>query len=425
MHFNLVTLFPEFFKTPLECGLLNKAREQGLVSFSTVNPRDFAVDRHRSVDDRPYGGGPGMVMSPQPLAEALDSLDCLGKLIMLSPQGEPFSQDLAERLGAESLITLVCGRYEGIDARIEALYPVHKVSIGDFVLSGGESAALCLIEAVSRLLTDYLGSSRSVQEESFTLDLLEYPHYTRPALFRGQMVPEPLLSGHHARIEAWRRQQSLIRTLIKRPDLLKRANLQPNEYKVLRREKRTKLGRNLYLGLVHFPVVNKQGQTSAVSLTNLDIHDISRVCRSYGLGGFYLLTPLRDQQSLANRLIAHWRKGPGLEANPDRGKALDLVHIVDDFTQAIRDVESLTGQKPYVVGTSAQDYGQLSYGQVKDRLKTSPVLLLFGTGHGLAQEILEQTQAVLRPLRYLDDYNHLSVRSAVSITVDRVLGDIY
>ncbi|HMB30192.1 MAG TPA: tRNA (guanosine(37)-N1)-methyltransferase TrmD [Desulfohalobiaceae bacterium] len=425
MHFNLVTLFPEFFQSPLSCGLLNKALEQGLVSFSTINPRNFSIDRHRSVDDRPYGGGPGMVMSPQPLARALDSLNSLGKLIMLTPEGEPFGQRLAEKLRLENQITLICGRYEGIDARVEDLYPIHKVSIGDFVLTGGESAALCLIEAVSRLLTDYLGSSSSAQEESFTLDLLEYPHYTRPALFQGREVPEVLLSGHHAQIKAWRRRKSLLRTMRMRPDLLERARLWPGEYRVLRQENRTKLGRNLYIALVHYPVVNKYGQTSTVSLTNLDIHDISRVCRSYGLGGFYLLTPLRDQQVLAQRLIDHWKYGSGAEANPDRVKALRLVQIVDDFKEAVQSVASLTGQRPYVVGTSAQDYGQLNYKQVKESLETKPVLLLFGTGYGLASELLEQTQAVLRPLRYLDDYNHLSVRSAVSITVDRVLGDIY
>jgi len=143
------------------------------------------------------------------------------------------------------------------------------------------------------------------------------------------------------------------------------------------------------------------------------------------LGGFYLLTPLRDQQVLAQRLIDHWKYGSGAEANPDRVKALRLVQIVDDFKEAVQSVASLTGQRPYVVGTSAQDYGQLNYKQVKESLETKPVLLLFGTGYGLASELLEQTQAVLRPLRYLDDYNHLSVRSAVSITVDRVLGDIY
>jgi len=242
MHFNLVTLFPEFFQSPLSCGLLNKALEQGLVSFSTINPRNFSIDRHRSVDDRPYGGGPGMVMSPQPLARALDSLNSLGKLIMLTPEGEPFGQRLAEKLRLENQITLICGRYEGIDARVEDLYPIHKVSIGDFVLTGGESAALCLIEAVSRLLTDYLGSSSSAQEESFTLDLLEYPHYTRPALFQGREVPQVLLSGHHAQIKAWRRRRSLVRTMRMRPDLLERARLWPGEYRILRQEERTKLG---------------------------------------------------------------------------------------------------------------------------------------------------------------------------------------
>jgi tRNA (guanine37-N1)-methyltransferase len=425
MHFNLISLFPEFFETPLACGLLGKARDQEIVTFSIVNPREFATDKHRSVDDRPYGGGPGMVLTPEPLAKALDTLRNQGKIIVLTPEGEPFGQDMAESLADETVVTLVCGRYEGIDARIEHLYPIHKVSVGDFVLSGGESAALCLIEAVSRLQANYLGSTQSATEESFSLDVLEYPHYTRPANFRGLEVPEILRSGHHSNIEVWRREQSLVKTLRNRPDLLEQAHLLPEEYKLLRNEPRSKLGRNLYLALVHYPVLNKHGQTGIVSLTNLDIHDIARVCCSYGLGGLFLLHPLKDQQHLAQRLLDHWRQGPGGEANPDRGKALQCVYIVEDFSEAVRSVESLTGQSPCVVGTSAQDYGQLRYSQVRGILDNSPVLLLFGTGYGLAPELLDQTEGVLRPLRYLDAYNHLSVRSAVSITVDRVLGDVY
>ncbi len=242
MRFELVTLFPEFLDT-LKIGLLGKAVDQGLVTLDAINPREFATDKHRSVDDTPYGGGSGMVMMAPPVASALDALDerrvqpdgtpgCT-KRILLTPQGQPFQQSMAERFALEPCLTLVCGRYEGFDDRIRGLVD-EEVSLGDFVLLGGEMAALTLVEATARLVPGVLGNRESAVEESHSTGLLEYPQFTRPAEFRGVSVPPILLSGHHAKIERWRRKEALRRTMERRPDLIERAELSDDDRVLLR-----------------------------------------------------------------------------------------------------------------------------------------------------------------------------------------------
>ncbi|SMF27062.1 tRNA (guanosine(37)-N1)-methyltransferase TrmD [Desulfovibrio gilichinskyi] len=436
MNFNLITLFPEFFDSPLSNGLMSKAVERDIVSFNTVNPRDFAVDNHKSVDDRPYGGGPGMVMFIEPIARSLDSVGIkpvrqggCGKgkrLLMLSPKGRPLTQKLAIELAGEDELTLVCGRYEGIDARFEEIFPVEAVSVGDFVLNGGEAGALCLIEAVARLLPDFMGHSESGTEESFSSGLLEYPHYTRPAEYEGLKVPEILSSGNHALIDEWRNKRSLDETLNSRPELLSEADgLKKEDVYHLRSIPRKRLGKHLSMALVHYPVLNKFGEKAAVSLTNLDIHDMSRVSRSYSLAGMYAVTPIEDQKKLADRIISHWTSGPGSRTNPDRAAALAKVSVMDSLIDVVEHIESGTGKKPILVTTSARGAGNVTPSQVREMLYDNPVLLVFGTGHGLAPEILEMATGCLRPLRFMDGYNHLSVRSAVAITVDRLLGDAW
>ncbi len=228
MRFEIVTLFPELFEA-LNTGLLGKAREAGRVDVHTITPRRFTTDRHRTVDDAPYGGGSGMVLMPGPIADALDYLDEARKgrvshRVLLTPQGARFTQAHARRFSELDAITLVCGRYEGFDDRIRGLVD-EEVSLGDFVLLGGEVAALAIIEATARLLPGVLGNEESAADESHAEGLLEYPQYTRPEEFRGQKVPEILLSGHHAAIARWRRKESLRRTLERRPDLLEAAEL--------------------------------------------------------------------------------------------------------------------------------------------------------------------------------------------------------
>lgn len=423
MQFNLVSLFPEFFDSALSCGLMGKACEADLVSFAFHNPRTHTTDKHHTVDDRPYGGGPGMVMTLDPLVKTLRAIPTPGRILVMAPKGRPFTQAMARELAAEENVTIICGRYEGFDARLEALFPIEAVSIGDYVLNGGETAALNIIEATSRLLPGYMGHEDSGDEESFSAGLLEYPHYTRPAEYEGLTVPEILSSGDHGKIAAWRREQSLTTTLHNRPEMLLEADLSGNDLKVLKNEDRIRPGRNLYAALVHYPVVNKEKKSVAVSLTNLDIHDIGRCSCTYGLSGYYITTPIEDQQKLLAELLEHWVDGPGKAANPDRGEALRLIRGVPTIEDAVQDISRRTGQKPLLVATSARESGTMSVARIREELSERPVLLLFGTAHGLAPQVLDACDGILRPVRYLDSYNHLSVRTAAAIIIDRILGD--
>lgn len=227
MHFHLVTLFPELFSSALATTMLRKGQERGALRFSLYNVRDYATDKHRMTDDTPYGGGPGMVMKPDPLVGAIEATGTAAirpRRILLSPQGRTLTQAHAIELARFDDLALICGRYEGVDERVRA-YVDEELSVGDYVLSGGEIAALVVIDAVARLVPGVLGCSESVEQESFSAHLLEGPQYTRPAEFRGIAVPETLVSGDHGAIARWRRQEALRRTWTDRPDLLEKADL--------------------------------------------------------------------------------------------------------------------------------------------------------------------------------------------------------
>jgi tRNA (guanine37-N1)-methyltransferase len=223
MKFTILTLFPEIIEGFFSSSIMAKAVERGLIDLRLVDVRDFAFDRHRTCDDAPYGGGAGMVLKAEPLAGALDSVDAADKRVVFpTPSGRPFTQEKACELSREGELVFICGRYEGIDQRIIDLYVDDELSIGDYVISSGEVASLVMIDAIYRLV-DGVISGESLEEESFTDDLLEYPHYTRPQVFRGLAVPDILLSGHHAEIARWRHQRRIEKTAVNRPELLKRS----------------------------------------------------------------------------------------------------------------------------------------------------------------------------------------------------------
>ena len=245
-NFYVLTLFPEMIDAALSHSIIGRAVKEGIIDVEAVNIRDFSKDKHRHVDDYPYGGGAGMVMQPQPIYDAYKSIEeKAGKLekarvIYMSPQGKRFDQKMAEELSKEDSIILLCGHYEGVDERIIEEIVTDEISIGDFVLTGGELAAAAIIDAVSRLVPGVLNKEESYEVESFSDGLLEYPQYTRPPVFMGREVPEVLLSGHHANIDKWRREQSIIRTYQKRPDMLDKAVLSDKERKFLESIKKEK-----------------------------------------------------------------------------------------------------------------------------------------------------------------------------------------
>ncbi len=271
MKVHIVTIFPDFFRGPLDYGITRRAAEMGLVKIEVHDLREFTHDRHRTVDDRPFGGGEGMVLKPEPIFGSLEPLHLAARgqrldgsvkesVILLSPQGERFTQSVATELAALDRIVLICGRYEGVDERVAEKLADRELSIGDYVLSGGELAAAVIVEAVTRLLPGAVGNQASTRQESFTTraeagevienagpdstcgsgGLLDYPHYTRPADFRGMAVPEVLLNGNHEEIRRWRREQALKKTLRNRPDLIDDATLGGEDGKILQELKRSK-----------------------------------------------------------------------------------------------------------------------------------------------------------------------------------------
>jgi len=221
MIFEVLTLFPEQFPGPLSAGVTGRALQAGSITLLIHHLRDYTHDRHRQVDDIPYGGGAGMVLKPEPIFEAVRARQGRGPVVLLSPQGERLRQSVVRELAGHNDLYLICGRYEGVDERVAAGLVDREISVGDFVVTGGELPAMLLIDAVSRLRPGVLGSADSSVHESFDEDLLEYPQYTRPPVFEGLAVPDVLLSGHHAEIEKWRRAQAEVRTRQRRPDLLR------------------------------------------------------------------------------------------------------------------------------------------------------------------------------------------------------------
>ncbi|MGE5705016.1 MAG: tRNA (guanosine(37)-N1)-methyltransferase TrmD [Clostridia bacterium] len=235
MRIDILTLFPEMFQGVLGASILGKAAEKGIVSYHVTNFREYSESKHGTVDDTPYGGGGGMVLKPEPLFRAVESIQSETKprVILMCPQGKPYNQKLAEELAQESHLVFLCGHYEGYDERIREHLVTDEVSIGDYVLTGGELGAMVVIDSVVRLQPGALGNQTSAVTDSFSTGLLEYPHYTRPAEFRGMKVPDILLSGHHANIERWRLKESLRRTLLRRPELLERMELTKEMEKLL------------------------------------------------------------------------------------------------------------------------------------------------------------------------------------------------
>jgi tRNA (guanine37-N1)-methyltransferase len=422
VQFHVITIFPEIFESFLATSLMGRALQGGLLQISFTDPRDFTNDRHRSVDDTPYGGGEGMVMKPEPLVAALESLPAGTHRILLSPQGQPLQQPHLEQIAARPRVALVCGRYEGVDERVRE-HVDQELSLGDFVLQGGEVAAMAVMEGAARLVPGVLGNPGSVADESHAAGLLEYPQYTRPREFRGREVPQVLLDGNHGEIRRWRRQQMLQRTRARRPDLWQRFAPTAGDRPLLGDEGQ-KLAQRTHVALLHHPVLDRTGEVVTTAVTNLDIHDIARSACTYGLAGYHVVTPLTSQRELVRRIVEHWRSGHGALVNRRRREALELLSVAPSLQELLAQVAERHGQRPLTVATTAGDReGQLTRRQVLDRLgPEQPLLLLMGTGWGLTDEALAAADLCLAPIRGPVPYNHLSVRSAVAIVLDRFLG---
>jgi tRNA (guanine37-N1)-methyltransferase len=460
MRFIVVTLFREIFASLLSTALVGRAVEAGLIQVDFVDPRDFTHDRHRTVDDTPYGGGEGMVMKPEPLVDALESIARAPAVapgsaiadpapdvspaarphrVLLTPQGEVMAQRHLVELAARQEVVLVCGRYEGFDERVRDFVD-QELSLGDFVLNGGEVAAMAIIDGVARLVPGVIGKPGSLTEESHTAGLLEYPHYTRPRSYRGRDVPEVLVSGDHAEIRRWRRQQMLLRTRRRRPDLWRAVSPSDEDRELLKEipdpADLGELAARTYVALLHYPVRDRLGQVVTSAITNLDLHDIARSSRTYGLAGYFVVTPLTRPRERARRICAHWRTGHGASYNKRRREALTLLDVASDLAEVQACIEEREGCRAVTLVTSAIDRpGQMSRGEVLRRLlarrspaapdgaqRPPPLLILLGTGWGLTEDVTATADLALQPVKGPVVYNHLSVRSAAAILLDRFFG---
>lgn len=438
MRFQIFSIFPELFEDFSKVGLIGRAVQSGLLELEVQHLRDFAINTHGQIDDTPYGGGSGMVLRPEPAAEAIERAkdrDPNAKVVLFTPRGRLLDRALVKELVDVSErdqggLILVCCRYEGIDERIAQHWVDYEISLGDFVMMGGEVAAMSLIEATSRLLPGVLGNPESVAEESFESGLLEYPQYTKPQVFKGYEVPEVLLSGHHAEIAKWRHERAILDTRERRPDLL--AEFEKTHPQMISRQEEpgtdqegALLSCELSVALIHYPVRNKEGKTITSSVTNLDLHDIARSAKTFGIEHYYVVHPTKALRRLMGRICEHWEEGYGLQYNPNRGEALETISLVPDFDDVLIDIQSRTGFLPRIITTSAKAMESgITFAELKSILASAeePHLLLLGTGWGLGEEILERADYHLEPIRGYTEYNHLSVRGAAAIIFDRLLG---
>ena len=415
MKITVITAFPELMRNYLASSVLGRGIAAGKLEAEVVDIRDFSEGSYRQIDDYCYGSG-GMMLMAEPLAKAVESVSGGAKpyVVYPSPQGVRLHQELVEDLARKEHLVIVCGHYEGVDERFTEKYVDMEISLGDFVLTGGEMPAMAIVDAVSRLIPGVVGSESSVEEDSFYSGMLDTPHYTRPAQWRGERVPEVLLNGDAKAIERWRRRQSVERTLDRRPDIAGRAGIIPW------------LSGGAYVMEVHYPVLDKRGEKSSTAITGMDLHDIARACRTYGIKKYLLVTPIAQQREMAKRIAGHWTSGWGADYNPDRREAFSTLKIFAAVQKAISWAEEKEKKPVFKIATTAKRHAGAQHWLTLKReilRRDHSPLIIFGTGWGLHDEVMEMADAVMTPIcGGKDGWNHLSVRSAVSITLDRFFG---
>ena len=415
MRISILTAFPELMKNYLGASVLGRGIAAGKLEVEVTDLRDFADGDYRQIDDYCYGSG-GMMLMAEPISRALSSVTGKAKpyVIYPSPQGVTLHQELVEDLAGKEHLVILCGHYEGVDERFTQKYVDLEVSLGDFVLTGGEMPAMAITDAVSRLIPGVVGRGQAVKDDSFYGGMLDTPHYTRPAEWQGERVPDVLTGGDAKAITTWRRRQAVERTLKRRPDIVGRAGICPW------------LSHGSYVMEVHYPVLDKRGEKSSTAITGMDLHDIARACRAYGIKKYLLVTPLAQQREMAKRIITHWTEGWGSSWNPDRREAFSTVKIFASVGRALAWVREREKEEPYKIATTAKRYdGAVNWLSLKREIlmKDASPVFMFGTGWGLHDDVLNLADAVMTPIMGgPDGWNHLSVRSAVSITLDRFFG---
>jgi tRNA (guanine37-N1)-methyltransferase len=415
---SIVTAFPDLVRGCVSSSVLGRGIEAGKLDVAVIDLRDYGIGSRRQVDDYSFGGG-GMVLMPGPLEAAIDAIaDRNDRFVAVpSPQGTPLCQETVEdlyRAARLKRLIIVCGHYEGLDERFMARNADAEFSIGDFVITGGELPAVILTDAVARLVSGVVGRDEAVRDDSFFSGMLDHPHYTRPAEFGGDKAPDALLGGDHEAIRAFRLDESARRTIARRPDVIARAGIMPW------------MKRGVYVIEAHYPVLDKNGAKCATSITGLDVHDIARACRTYGIKKYIIVTPIAEQRAMVKKIAEHWTEGYGTEFNPDRSEAMKLIKTCPSIESALSWIEGREHAASFTVATTAKmRYDASHWTSIKRRMLELclPIAFLFGTGSGLHDEAVSNASAVMAPISGgVDGYNHLSVRSAAGIVLDRFFG---
>jgi len=423
---SILTLFPELYKPFFETSLIGRAQARGDLVVGIQDFFAFCNPKER-LDCPTYGPGAGMVLKPLMVEQAIQAQEKqygAAYKIFFSPHGKKLDQRqvrvLAEKIKEKDHIMLVCARYEGMDARVEEVYADEIVSIGDYVLMGGDLPAMVLLESVLRYVPGIVGKDESVRADSFSGPLVDYPEYTEPLEWHGLKVPDVVRSGNHRAIADWRREQAIKRTVRHHFDWLRTFKLDES----LLLEVRAVVPPH-YVALMHDEIQLKEGRVGTTSITTFDMHDIARSMLTYGLEKFFLVTPLEDQTKIAQTLLDFWL-GEGRAYNVHRHEAIKRVQLAQSIDGAITAIEQETGKKPLLIATSAREQMSISVISYDDHALVwsheRPVLFVLGTGSGLSHTLLSRCDYVLPPLVGLSNFNHLSVRSAAAVIFDRWLG---
>ena len=427
MIFNILSVFREIIKPSLKYGVLSKGIKNNKIKVNLFSYSDFLDDSER-LDDKQFGGDPGMVIKYHNASKAINTIKKRNpktKMIFLTPKGKQLNNELAKELSTLGNISIICGRYEGFDQRILDKYADVEVSIGDYIVSGGETPAVILMDSISRMIPGVVGNKISVENDSLNNSLLKHPVYTRPEKISNKRVPKVLISGNHKKIKEFNRLSSLAITLERREDLLENVQLELHERESLKKVKREQTLSNAYLALVHYPIQNIKGETIKTSLTNLDIQDIARSCKAYGIKKYFITHPIKEQRMLGQNVLDYWEKSPNIKNSSTKHSALENVEINNSIKSTIRTIRDIHGKRPKIVATDGRImHNMVNYSDIRRNLNTddSPYLFLFGTGWGLTKEVLDSSDYILKPVGSYYEYNHLSVRSAVAIILDRIFG---
>jgi len=428
MNISILTVFPELYQPFLQTSLVHRAQQKGLVNFDTTSFFSLVEPKER-IDAPTFGPGSGMLIKPTVVEAGINLHEQKygpAFKIFFSPQGQKLDQcslaRLTQEISQRGHVLLIAARYEGMDARIEQEYADATISVGDFVLMGGDLPAMMLLEGMLRFIPGVVGKEESVREDSFTGPFLDYPEYTEPVEWHGKKVPDIVRSGNHGAIAQWRQEQAAQKTVLHHFAWMRTQPMNQVQKKLASRSIPSH-----YLALLHADVlVGPERKPGFTSVTSLDIHDIARSGATYGIKQFFIVTPLVDQKRIVQTLLNFWQKGIGIDYNPSRHEAVKLVEIHDTLDAAIAEITKKEGVAPLLIATSAQKSEHEESISFWDQSlvwqKERPILFLFGTGQGLTADIVQRCDYLLIPVEGISGFNHLSVRSATAIVLDRRLG---